>query len=193
MEKREHSDSPKPDDFMEDDDDIIELTEVVEKPAAASKTVPVPQEDPESVSDELDLSDDADLSEIDEAIFDLPEEPDDFSVDADEIGDETGDETGDEIGDETDELSEDMNDLGALVSEISGNTIFPDMSGESDLPLSGNFQITLAQLDAAVEKAVEKLFAEKIEARIMALFEKTVVSEIEKISELIKKQSGEKK
>jgi hypothetical protein len=88
---------------------------------------------------------------------------------------------------EFDGLDQDMEDLGALVSEITGHRLLPDMGiNESDLT---GWHPSPAKLDAAVEKAVEKLFKDKIEARIMTLFEEAVRREIEKISELIRDQA----
>ena len=88
---------------------------------------------------------------------------------------------------EFDGLDQDMEDLGTLVSEITGHRLLSDRGIKgSDLP---DWHPSPAKLDAAVEKAVEKLFKDKIEARIMALFEDAVRREIEKISELIRDQA----
>jgi hypothetical protein len=110
-----------------------------------------------------------------------PEEGDDAIIELTEVV-----KTRPEVN-EFDGLDQDMEDLGTLVSEITGHRLLPDMGiNESDLP---GWQGSPATLEAAVEKAVEKLFKEKIEARIMALFEEAVKREIEKITEMIRNQT----
>jgi hypothetical protein len=89
---------------------------------------------------------------------------------------------------EFDDLGQDMADLGTLVSEITSQGLLPDMDIKEPKGTEGS-TLSPAVLGAAVEKAVEKLFRDKIEARIMALFEATVKKEIEKISELIRDQA----
>ncbi|MBU4318020.1 MAG: hypothetical protein KKF30_12215 [Proteobacteria bacterium] len=89
---------------------------------------------------------------------------------------------------EFDDLGKDMEDLGTLVSEITGHKVLSDMSPEGP-DLAEWSSLSPGRLDAAVEKAVDKLFQDKIEARIMALFEAAVKKEIDKISELIRDQT----
>ncbi|MBA3028721.1 MAG: hypothetical protein FP816_07915 [Desulfobacteraceae bacterium] len=89
---------------------------------------------------------------------------------------------------EFDDLGKDMEDLGTLVSEITGHKVLSDMSPE-ERDLAEWSSLSPGRLEAAVEKAVDKLFQNKIEARIMALFEIAVKKEIGKISELIRDQT----
>ena len=177
-------DAEKSDKTECDEEEIIELTEIVEVKPQTSLEKEI---SPDDFLDEqgVDLPDDGDTVESaseelpEPAVLSQPEEPPQESTGGDAPAVEQP------MVDEIPDPDTDVSDLGALVSEITGA---PSGTGE-ETPLPGLDDITSAQLDQAVEKAVEKLFKEKIEAKIMALFETVVKREIDKIAELIKEEA----
>ena len=188
MVDQDNIDPQRSDKIKDDDDEIIELTEVVEVKPQESLEKDI---SPDDFFDEegFDLSDDGDMAEIETqdlpepAVFSHREEPqEDEKTDTPEIDDPMGDGSVD--------LDSGVSDLGVLVSEITGSPLDPD-PGEITAPLPGFDNLTTAQLDMAVERAVEKIFKEKIETKIMALFEAVVKREIDKITAFIEKQAKE--
>ena len=186
------TDHDKKPDAMEDDDDIIELTQVVEINSLNSR--------PKDISPD-DFPEEEMFGRRGDA---YPEEPD-----FDELPEPAaleGFDTHEEDISSSDKASvnapggfdmpqpemaspdEDVSDLGMLVSEITGGSR-PSAPEAASAPVPGMEHLSADRLDKAVEKAVEKLFSEKIEARIMALFETVVQKEIEKIATLIEEKA----
>ena len=186
MKNQSHND-PRPSDKIEaDEDEIIDLTEVVEvKPQKSLEKEISPDDFPDDEG--FELSDDADMAGVDPEPFPEPAvfNSDEAPEEALEAEPPAAEKPEPPPVDETNAVSDEAEDLGTLVSEITGTA--PD----TEPPLQGIEDVTTAQLDAAVEKAVEKIFTEKIEARIMALFESVVKREIDKITELIEKKAKE--
>lgn len=129
---------------------------------------------------QLDETDSAQATEGDALaeIVDLDEE--DFD---DEIEEDYEDEDDFDLGmsiDETDEEAEDLDDVDELEPAETDAGETPEAQ-----PPSGAVAINPDQLEAALEKVVEKAFSDKIEKILVSVVEKTVKSEITRLRDLL--------
>ncbi len=165
------------------EDDVIDLTEVMDPPEDEARALNLDSEDlldedtidivdpvtesvddPEEVIDlaEIDLDDEIPLS-LDP---DVTEEP--AADSAGQIDLEPDEEQPDTVPEETETaVREEPQEAVPVVDAAPGSTVDVSFTDE--------------QLEAALERTVEKLYAEKIERLMIETIEKTVTREIEKI------------
>lgn len=134
------------------------------------------------MNDNRDSNEPEDLFEDDEEIIDLTNiVKADSESEVEQEKDSPGDLT---------EFDEDVIDLGELVAEVVEDDQLTPYDDEDTVE---SITVPLTQIETAIEKAVEKIFTEKIEAMVMDIFEKTVKNEIEKIGSLIREITDTKK
>ena len=88
-------------------------------------------------------------------------------------------------------FGEDTAGLEKLVADVVEN-LEPNAPNPGDRP-PASVSIPLKQMETAVEKAVRKMFSNKIEAMVIDIIENVVKKEIEKINALIKELADHKK
>lgn len=169
------------------DDSIIELTDVVEDG----------QDSEEILSDDI-LSDDEipedsaiELTDIDDFNdVEMDPEPDveeigmeDTPLEGVSLDESSGDElTEDDLTEDDltgDELTEDES-TGDL--PFSGEAVAADQTSDSgDTPIPEQFSVSDEQIEAALERVIEKKFAEKIDPLLFDTMERVILQEIKKL------------
>ncbi len=85
-------------------------------------------------------------------------------------------------GEEIIELTDVVQDAGAEDDVIALTDVVPDSAGAEN---AGGVPVTPAQIDAALERTVEKLYGRKIEKLLVDIVQKKVAVEIEKVKKMI--------
>jgi len=186
---------------MEDEDDIIELTDIL---------APAPSEDKDAydLSDEIDLlskSDPDDIMELtDEAdapavvledafVLDQSDEEerlDDLlkgTLHLDDVVEE------ERIG-ESDRDDHFMQNLGMAldVSHDDSEPISADILAPDDGDKTPSISLAEDQIEAAIERVIKRIFSEKIERMLVEVVERTVKQEIEKLKRLIEDAANDR-
>lgn len=166
-----------------EDEEIIELIEVVDKP-------PVKEEEVTEPADEVKKE-----SEYDEEIIELVNVINDVSGQAGKKSELTADALGMNLNLERD-ISEDLFDIdqeGEKSLEKLGITLESEGEvaeiehGEAELVEESQAlaSVPQEQVEAAIERVINKMFSEKIEPLIVEVIEKTVTKEIERLKGIL--------
>jgi len=154
----ELTDIAKKDFDLSTDDDVIELTDVAE-----DETINLDLDIEKEDKSELDISDSEDAEQIDDGFTDdFFEEDDDFTDD--ELTDD----------DQVDDVVNIMTDE-------------PKSEPELDKVAPDDFNIDQEQIEAILERIIEKKFAGKIESILFEVMEKVIEKQIVEIKENLQK------
>jgi len=154
--------------FPEDDEEIIDLTDVV--------NAPVEREEDEGSASMMGEEADGDGDPADDMMANILM----LEKSMEEGLDEEEDDGDDFIQDLGLDLEVDLDDVEALGDEPEAD---PDEGADID--------VSSEQLEAALERVIEKVYAEKIEQLLVTTVEKTIKAEIKKLNILIEDASNE--
>lgn len=166
-----------------EDEEIIELIEVVENPPVKDERVTEPAE-------EIKVE-----SEDDEEIIKLVDLINDVSGQAEKKSELTADALGMNLNLERD-ISEDLSDTdqeGEKTLEELGITLEPEGEAIEFEPVEADLveesqaltSVPQVQVEAAIERVINKMFSEKIEPLIVEVIEKTFTKEIERLKGIL--------
>ncbi len=166
-----------------EDEEIIELIEVVENPPVKDERVTEPAEE---IKEE---------SEDDEEIIKLVDLINDVSGQAEKKSELTTDALGMNLNLERD-ISEDLSDTdqeGEKTLEELGITLEPEGEVIEFVPVEADLveesqalaSVPQVQVEAAIERVINKMFSEKIEPLIVEVIEKAFTKEIERLKGIL--------
>ena len=140
---------------------------------------------PEDDEPILDLTDEViDTPEAAEEIIDLIDEVDPLAV-ADELEHAFDDDLG--IDHEEDDF---VDSLGMEINEEADVEIVSGADKAAGTALPEGTDISGAQLDAALERVVRKMFYDKIDRVLVEVIEKTVTKEIERLKNILLEEAS---
>ncbi len=166
---------------VQDDEEIIELTDIVQMPPVESKeemfaddiSEPAPGEDQDQVTTE-GVETAGELKEIEEigaVIDELDEVSEDETSDVDEAIEEEMDTVSDTEDDFVDSL---------------GMELEPEEEEGEDFPETR--EVDPKEVEDALERVIRKMFYEKIDSILVEAIEKTVTQEIERIKKALSEE-----
>ena len=176
-----------------DDEGIIDLLEDVDEPALEDEKEDVFAEKAESASEEIIT--------LTEAMSDTPQEieeigePIHITVDTSQEDESVIDLEGNLL-EETSDFDDEMGEKVAFDQDISDD--FVDSLGlelDSKEDVSENLldaeKVSDAQMEAALERVIKKMFYEKIDSILVEVTEKTVTRELEKLKSILLQDAAE--